>query len=115
MTPTELTKVYGSVALTTTEGSPSRSHVKLTVATPVKSTTLRWAVLPGPCGANTIPLIGFEAFPLIEVGTSGHGNLETDIPMMLPTTGEYHVNVYFQGQGQQISDVMTCGTLKLDR
>jgi hypothetical protein len=35
--------------------------------------------------------------------------------MMLPTTGEYHVNVYFQGQGQQISDVMTCGTLKLDR
>jgi hypothetical protein len=115
MTPTELTKAYGSVALTVTDGSPSRSHVKLDVATPVKSTTLRWAVLPGSCGANTIPVIGFEAFPLIEVGTSGHGSLDTDIPMMLPTDGEYHVNVYFQGQGQQISDVMTCGTLRLNR
>jgi hypothetical protein len=112
MTPTELTKAYGSVTLTATEGSPSRSHVVLAVTTPVKSQSLRWAILPGACGANTLPLIGFEAFPLIEVGSSGHGTLESDIPVMLPTEGQYHVNVYFQGQ--QINDVMTCGALRME-
>jgi hypothetical protein len=111
MAPSELTKAYGSVTLTAAEGSPGRSHVKLSLTAPVQSQSLRWAILPGPCGSNTLPLIGFEAFPVIEVGATGRGSVEADLPMTLPTDGEYHVNVYFQGQ--QISDVMTCGALKM--
>lgn len=111
MAPSELTKAYGSVTLTAADGSPTRSHVKLSVTAPVQSQSLRWAILPGPCGANTLPLIGFEAFPVIEVGATGRGSLDADLPIALPSQGEYHVNVYFQGQ--QISDVMTCGALRL--
>lgn len=110
MVPSELTKAYGSVTLTSSPASPQRSHVRLTVSTPVKSQSLRWAILSGPCGANSLPLIGFESFPVIEIGSSGRGTLDADVPLPMPTEGEYHVNVYFQGQ--QISDVMTCGDLK---
>jgi len=110
MVPTELTKAYGTITLTSSAASPQRSHVRLTISTPLKSESVRWAILSGPCGANTLPVIGFESFPLIEIGSAGRGTLDTDIPVTMPTQGEYHVNVYFQGQ--QISDVMTCGELK---
>lgn len=112
MVPSELTRAFGTVALTTSELDSRRTRATLTISVPVESQQLRWAVLPGPCGANTLPLIGFEAYPLIDIGASGRGQVEAELPFALPTQGEYHVNIY--SQGQQISDVLTCGNLKVE-
>jgi hypothetical protein len=112
MAPSEIVKAYGTVLLTVAANSPNRTRARVTLSAPVQSATeLRWAIIPGRCGANSLPVIGFESFPVLEVGNTGRGQLDAEIPFTLPTDGQYHVNVYWQGQ--QLSDVMTCGNLKL--
>src|SRR3712207_9348973 len=62
---------------------------------------------------DALPISGFEQFPVIEMGSNGRGQLDAEIPMTLPTTGTYHVNVYWSGH--QIADVLTCADRKSTR
>lgn len=85
--------------------------VTLAVSTALQEpTSLRWAVLPGRCGAGSLPVLGFDQFPPLDVGSSGRGQLEVEIPVALPQAGSYHVNVYFGGM--QLDNVLTCATLR---
>jgi hypothetical protein len=56
-------------------------------------------------------LVPVERFPLIEVSTNGRGELTNEMALTLPSTGNYHLNVYWPGGGQQLNDVMTCANL----
>ena len=107
-------RAFGSVQITNrNEGGLQRMHVALTVAVPTESSSsLRWAVLPERCGSGDLPLIGFEQFPLIELGTNGRGQVEADLPLVLAQNSAYHVNVY-KG-GQQLDNVITCANLKFE-
>jgi hypothetical protein len=112
MAPSEITKAYGTVLLTVAPGGTDRTRARLTLSAPVQSATeLRWAIIPGRCGSNSLPVLGFDSFPVLEIGSTGRGQLDVEIPFALPNQGTYHVNVYWRGQ--QLSDVMTCGNLKL--
>jgi hypothetical protein len=104
--------VYGTVLLLPATSSPNRSRVQITVSSQASnSTTYRWALLPGRCGSPTLPTIGFEQFPPIEISNNGRGSLDMEMALTLPTNGQYHVNVY--ERGQQLSDVLTCSNLKM--
>jgi len=108
--PTGQNKAFGNVSLSS-KGN-ARTAISITVSTPLSSAaSLNWAVLPGRCGSGALPLVGIERFPLIEVGNNGRGQLEGEMALELPTSGSYHVNIYW-GSGQQISDVMTCANLR---
>ena len=108
--PTGQNKAFGNVRLTS-KGT-SRTAISIQVSTPLSNAaSLNWAILPGRCGTGSLPLVGVERFPLIEVGNNGRGQLEGDMSLELPTSGTYHVNIYW-GSGQQISDVMTCANLR---
>ena len=52
-----------------------------------------------------------ERFPALDVGNNGRGQLDTEMALELPTSGAYHLNIYWE-TGQQLSDVMTCANLK---
>jgi hypothetical protein len=111
--PTGQNKVFGNVTLTSRGGE--RMGVGISLSTPLQtSTSIRWALLPGRCGTSSLPLAGMEQFPLIEVGTNGRGELNGEMPLALPESGAYHVNVYWEGQGIQLSDVMSCANLRRD-
>lgn len=86
-------------------------RVALVVAVPTNAATqLRWALLPGRCGSGSLPLIGFDQFPLLEVSTSGRAELETDLPLSLTVNGSYHINAYVGGS--QLDNVVTCANLR---
>jgi len=105
-------KAFGTVTITPSEGSLQRMHVYLSVAVPTtNSEQLRWAVLSGRCGNGDLALIGYDAFPLIDIGQNGRGQIEADLPLNMEAEGSYHVNVYLPG-GQQLDNVLTCANLK---
>lgn len=108
--PTGQNKAFGTVKLTS-KGT-SRTAISITVSTPLSNAaSLNWAVLPGRCGSGSLPLVGVERFPVIEVGSNGRGQLENEMSLELPQTGSYHVNIYW-ASGTQLSDVMTCANLR---
>jgi len=108
--PTGQNKAFGNVRLSS-KGT-SRTAISITLSTPLSSAaSLNWAVLPGRCGTGSLPLVGVERFPLIEVGNNGRGQLDGEMSLELPQNGTYHVNVYWSS-GQQLSDVMTCANLR---
>jgi hypothetical protein len=81
------------------------------VTTSIQETAaLRWAVLPGRCGSPAIPLLGHEQFPPLEMGSAGRGQIAIDLPMELPQSGNYHVNVY--SGGRELENVVTCANLR---
>ena len=108
--PTGQNKAFGSVSLRSI--GPERTAITISVSTPLQgSASLNWAILPGRCGSGTLPLVGIERFPVIDVGNNGRGQLDAEMSLGLPENGAYHVNIYWAG-GQQLSDVMTCANLR---
>lgn len=106
-------KAHGNVSITPAAGQLQRMHVVLTVTLPTNNAaTYRWAVLPGRCGTGPLPLIGFEQFPVIDVGANGRGQIEIELPLELAAESSYHVNVY-RG-GQQLDNVVTCANLRYE-
>lgn len=107
--PTAQNKAYGSVYLA--QIGPSRTRVRLHVSTPIQSSRLlQWAIHTGRCGSGTLPIVGIERFQAIEIGTSGRGDLDAEMPLTMPESGTFHVNVYLGGQN--LNNVLTCGNLR---
>lgn len=107
--PTSQNKAFGTVTLTS-RGS-ERTAVSISLSTPLQnSTSLSWALHPGRCGSGSPSLVGRERFPMIDVSGNGRGQLNNEMVLALPETGTYHVNIFW-GQGQALSDVMTCANL----
>lgn len=106
-------RAFGNVTLMTSATNENRTDVRITVSVPsnASNSLLAWAVLPGRCGSGDMPLTSIDVFPPIEVGGNARGELTATIPLTLPETGTYHVNVYWPG-GNQLADVMTCGNLR---
>jgi hypothetical protein len=111
MAPTGQIKAYGTVSLVASPTNQNRTRARITLSAPLQTpTALRWAILPDRCGSGSLPLVGFDHFPVLEVGSNGRGQLDTEVPMTIPTSGSYHVNIYWRGQ--QLTDVMTCANLR---
>lgn len=107
--PTSQNKAYGSVFLA--QIGPERTRVRLNVSTPAQSSrVMQWAIHTGRCGAGSLPIVGIERFPVIEIGTSGRGDLDMEMPLRMPETGSFHVNVYLGGTN--LNNVLTCGNLR---
>ena len=111
LAPTKQHKAYGTVRLRPTASDLNRTAVEIVVSTPLQEPAeLRWAILPGRCGAGTLPLLGFEQFPILEVSSNGRGQLSTEIPFAMPYDGTFHVNLYWRGV--QLDNVLTCANLR---
>ncbi len=109
----ERQKAYGTVELTVLPNRASLTHVRLSVSVPMEPglDNLGWAIHPGDCGSGDPPVIAPGMFPMMVLSPNGRGAVDTDIPFVLPESGNYHVNV-FRGNGTQLSDVMTCGNIR---
>ena len=105
-------RIYGTVSLITADDDRERARVRLnfTSQTGGNSYTVQWALVPGRCGSGGLPVLPVDNFPMIEVGSDGRAQLDTELSLSLPESGEYHVNVY--NGGQELSNVITCANLK---
>jgi hypothetical protein len=109
--PSVRTKTSGRVELESVGDAQGRTFARLTVTGPTAAATdFRWAILPGRCGGTALPLVGYDVFPAIEVGSNGRGELNQEIPVAMPSGGALHVNIY--SSGQQLSEVIACANLR---
>lgn len=81
------------------------------------STTASWAIVPGSCGTDGAPVLPVSAFPVMELGGSGSGQVTSQIHWDFPMSGSYHVNIYRSGgvmnaESRSIAAVLACGNLK---
>jgi hypothetical protein len=87
-----------------------RVRVRLTVSTSYHDgSDLKWAIVPGRCGSNMMPIAQVEQFPIIEISSNGRGEVDRVLPLTILSTAQYHVNVY-RG-GTQLEHVLTCGNI----
>jgi hypothetical protein len=115
ITPRASNRVFGSVTLTVAKTSAARTRAQITISTQLsQSQRLRWALVAGRCGSSDLPVTGVEQFPEIPISSNGRGELDGEIPVAIPTSGMYHVNVFWT-TGADISDVMTCANLRMQR
>lgn len=105
-------RIYGTISLTSTAENRDRAQVRLnfTSQSGGQSFTVQWGLLQGRCGSGSIPVMPLDIFPVIEVGADGRAQLDTELSLSLPESGEFHVNVY--SGGQELSNVITCANLK---
>lgn len=105
-------RIYGSAEMVEVEGGSPRSRVRITFTSQSGGTSYiaQWALLEGRCGTGSLPVIAIDNFPTIEVGSNGRAQLDTEIALGVPASGEYHINVYVGGQ--QLDNVITCANLK---
>ncbi len=101
----------GNITLMETRNERVRVTIRLS-APRQQSTSLRWAVLSGQCGSASMPVLSYQQFPMIEMGSNGRGQLDVELPLTLEVTTTYHANIYM-GSGNQLSDLVSCANLRL--
>ena len=111
-----LTRNSGTGTVVFTAAGPKQMRVRMDVSIsnndPVR---LPWALVSGDCGSNAIPLMTVASFPELSA-SNGRATLDATLPLPLPVTGTYHVNVFNPGTyGQDEAEVMICAPLTLKR
>lgn len=100
----------GTIVLTASSRNSIRARITLNSTT--SSQYVHWALISGRCGSSAIPLLTVNQFPDISM-SNGRGQLDGQVPLDIPTSGTYHIDVYWSN-GQDQADVMTCANLRLE-
>jgi len=104
----------GDIRLTAYDQNILRAQINFSVdQSPPINDNYKWSLSSGECRSNTIPLLPVSEFPPIAI-VSNRGSLDTKVSLPLPTSGRYHVNIFWT-DGVDESDVMACADLKLQR
>lgn len=117
-----VTQSRGDVAQTTRDRSygtltwgrgdmSSLSTVNLVFTYAGQERFLSWAIAAGSCGTPALPIIPMSNFPEINIGGGGRGQVTASLPLELPITGVYHVDIYRSRQ-QGADALVACGNLK---
>jgi hypothetical protein len=91
------------------EGNPSRSRAQVDIANAVPGGDHPWHVHVGQCGSNG-PIVGPAAsYRSLEVGDDGKATATADLPVAMPTSGQYYVNVH--ASTNNMGTIIACGNL----
>ena len=102
---------YGNAQLTRGDAANStRINVNYTSAG-TSDRYLNWAILPGRCGAGSLPVMPISNFPELTVGGDGRSQVNVELPFEFPMHGDYHINIYHERQ-QTLDQVVACGNLR---
>jgi hypothetical protein len=101
---------YGSAEWTRGAG-PTLSTVNVTFTYSGQERDLNWALIAGNCGMAALPLIPLANFPELNVGSGGRAQVTATLPIDLPSTGSYHIDIYKDRSGNPTS-LVACGNFR---
>ncbi|HUQ47964.1 MAG TPA: hypothetical protein VM053_06945 [Gemmatimonadaceae bacterium] len=101
---------YGSADWTRGAG-PTLSVVNLTFTYSGQERDLSWALIAGNCGMAALPLIPMANFSNLSVGSGGRAQITASLPLELPASGTYHVDIYKNRSGDP-SALVGCGNFR---
>lgn len=101
---------YGTAEWTPGSAKPlSNLHLKFSYTG--GENDLSWAILYGPCGTASLPVIPLSNFPEIDLRAGGNAEINTTITLEFPFSGTYHAEIYKDRIGGEEA-VVACGDLK---
>ena len=106
-------KSFGSAQWTRGSG-PTLSIINLTFSYSGPERDLAWAILFGPCGSASLPLIPMSNFPELNVNTGGRAQVNATLSVELPASGTFHIDIYKDRAGA-VESVVACGNLRQGR
>jgi CHRD domain len=90
-------------------GDPARSQAHVDIANAVPGGDHPWHVHQGQCGSNG-PIVGpATAYSSLEVNKDGKASATADLPLPLPSSGQYYVNVH--ASANNMGTIIACGNL----
>jgi hypothetical protein len=90
-------------------GEPTRSQAHVEVANAVPGGDHPWHVHQGQCGDNG-PIVGpATAYRSLEVDKDGKAEATADLPLAMPRTGQYYLNVH--ASANNMGTIIACGNL----
>ena len=90
-------------------GEPTRSQARVEVANAVPGGDHPWHVHQGQCGDNG-PIVGpATAYRSLEVDKDGKAEATADLPLAMPRTGQYYLNVH--ASANNMGTIIACGNL----
>jgi hypothetical protein len=101
---------YGSASWRLGDG-PEVSVVDLSFTYGGTERELSWAILFGRCRSASLPILPVSSFPEIDFTGGGTIRVQAKLSLELPTTGQYHLNVYTTRTGDE-SAVVACGDFR---
>jgi hypothetical protein len=101
---------YGSASWRQGDG-PEVSVVDLSFTYGGTERELSWAILFGRCRSASLPILPVSSFPEIDFTGGGTIRVQAKLSLELPTTGQYHLNVYTTRTGDE-SAVVACGDFR---
>jgi hypothetical protein len=104
---------YGSAEWTPGNG-PTLSNVNVVFTYAGQDRDLYWAIGAGSCGTATLPLIPLSNFPEMNVGSGGRAQVTTSLPIDLPSSGSYHIDIYRDRSGGP-ETLVGCGNMRYSR
>jgi CHRD domain-containing protein len=91
------------------EGNPSRSRAQVDIANAVPGGDHPWHVHLGQCGSNG-PIVGpATSYHSLKVGGDGKATGTADLPVAMPSTGQYYINVH--ASANNMGTIIACGNL----
>lgn len=91
--------------------TPMQSNVNLVFSYAGTERGLTWAILFGRCGIASLPVVPTSTFPELDVSGGGRAQLNATIPIELPTSGTYHIELYKDRTGGAES-MVACGNFR---
>ena len=91
------------------EGNASRSRAQVDIANAVPGGDHPWHVHQGQCGSNG-PIVGpATSYRSLEVNGDGKATATADLPVAMPTSGQYYINVH--ASASNMTTIIACGNL----
>ena len=91
------------------EGNASRSRAQVDIANAVPGGDHPWHVHQGQCGSNG-PIVGpATSYRSLEVNGDGKATATADLPVAMPTSGQYYINVH--ASANNMATIIACGNL----
>lgn len=89
------------------DSAKAKAHVEITNAAP--GGVHPWHVHRGQCGNDMGVLGPADAYKPLKVGGDGEAKADADLPIAMPTVGNYFVNVH--ASAQNMGTIVACGNL----
>lgn len=89
--------------------SPGETRTEVTLSNAAPGGEHPWHVHEGTCGSNGGVLGPGEAYKTLKVGGDGRASQSTTLPMALPTSGSYYVNIH--ASPSNMGTIVACGNL----
>jgi len=104
---------YGTLVWTP-GATPALSNARIDFTYSGSARELTWGIFFGPCGNASLPVVTLSDFPELEMSNGGRTTITAAISTELPTTGDFHVEIFKDRSGAPEFSV-ACGNLRFNR